>query len=61
MVVEESQTLIFNLLGDLHQNYWEKKKGKKKVFFFFLKKNFEKGEKSNWVTKKKFFIKTKIK
>ena len=56
MVVEESQTLIFNLLGDLRQNYWEKK-GEKKGFFFF----FEKGEKSNWVTKKKFFIKTKIK
>ena len=57
MVVEESQTLIFNLLGDLRQNYWEKKRREKSFFFFF----FEKGEKSNWVTKKKFFIKTKIK
>ena len=56
MVVEESQTLIFNLLGDLRQNYWEKKE-RKKFFFFFL----EKGEKSNWVTKQKFFIKTKLK
>ena len=52
MVVEESQTLIFNLLGDLRQNYWGKKKERKKFFFFF-----EKGEKGIWVTKKKFFYK----
>ena len=52
MVVEESQTLIFNLLGDLRQNYWEKKGGKFYLFFYFL----EKGEKCNWVTKKKFFL-----
>ena len=55
MVVEESQTLIFNLLGDLRQNYWGKKK-REKCFFFFRKE-----KKGNWVTKKKFFIKTKIK
>ena len=56
MVVEESQTLIFNLLGDLRQNYWEKKRREKSFCFFF-----ERGEKGNWVTKKKFFIKNKIK
>ena len=36
MVVEESQTLIFNLLGDLRQNYWEKKGGKFYLFIYFI-------------------------